>query len=205
MSYLVQFFSCRVPRDEEEALSYLEECFANESESGKPPADSLVQLHDALTAKFPCLSSFPDADAAIDQCPWSDGPLIENFVGKVGAVSFQTSRAEEVLPFILQQARLLKIVVFDVQSGEIYRPSSKQKPKAKEPPDPDAEHKQRTLFSLRAMASYGAISSEELAYWWARISGGVEVVNGDIYDRIKSDRQSADYPLDYPFKQQSAQ
>jgi hypothetical protein len=197
MSYTIQFFARRVPRDDEEAWGVLEEFFLNESEGGKPPVKALTDLHQALTERYPCLSAYADEDPQIDDCPWSDGPLIDNFVGKVGSVSIQTSRAGELMPFILDQARALKVVVVDVQSGDIHRAAASRKPS--NPKDAAAEHKKSTLSLLDVLRKIGWISFEEWEHWWIRINDNGEVVEGRISDRIEKERELPDYPLKRPF------
>jgi hypothetical protein len=78
------------------------------------------KLHDKLTAKFPCMSSLPDDQ--VDDAVWSDGPLIENFQHRAAVLGMSYSRVEEVLPFLVEKANDLGLVVFDWGTETIHRP-----------------------------------------------------------------------------------
>ena len=80
-----------VPVDNTEAWARLDGFC---EEKGPTPA-VFQELHDRLTAKYPCISTLPDDE--IDDAVWSDGPLINNF-GRRAAVLENTRRAVEQLP-----------------------------------------------------------------------------------------------------------
>ena len=69
------------------------------------------------------LCSYADDDPEMENCPWADGPMIQNFASKMGMVAIVYSRADELVPFILEKALALDIIVADGQSERIYRPS----------------------------------------------------------------------------------
>src|SRR5436309_340790 len=71
-----------------------------DSEGPVPPA--FVQLHAALTARFPCICDISDNDP--DQGVWSDGPLINNFGHRAAVLGFVYSRVDTVLPFLIRTA-----------------------------------------------------------------------------------------------------
>ena len=77
MSYIIEIAVPALPDDDRlawEAAIALRD--SQEDEAGKDPV--LVRLLDILTAVYPCMSSYPDGDPPLDECPWSDGPLIDN-------------------------------------------------------------------------------------------------------------------------------
>ena len=77
------------------------------------------ELHDRLTAKYPCMCSVPDDQ--IDDTVWSDGPLINNFGHRAAVLGLSYSRVEEVLPFLVETANALGLAVFDWATETIYR------------------------------------------------------------------------------------
>jgi hypothetical protein len=81
------------------------------------------QLHDQLTARYPCMCSVPDDQ--IDDTVWSDGPLINNFLHRAAVLGISYSRVDEVLPFLIETANSLGLIVFDWATERIYRPSTK--------------------------------------------------------------------------------
>ena len=84
--------------------------------------EKLIKLESILTDKYPCLCSFDEDDPEIESCVWADGPMIGNFASKMGMLAISWSKADEVFPFVLQQAHALDITVADGQSSIIYRP-----------------------------------------------------------------------------------
>ncbi|MCH1918691.1 hypothetical protein L9G15_04515 [Shewanella sp. A3A] len=100
-----------------------------EDKSGTHP--KLKDLHEILTKKYPCLCSFEYDDPAMDDSPWADGPMINNFASKMGMVAIVWSKADEVFPFVLESALSLGIIVADGQSEVIYRPSYTVETKSK--------------------------------------------------------------------------
>jgi hypothetical protein len=93
------------------------------------PTPSVFQeLHDRLTAKYPCMCSVPDDQ--IDDTVWSDGPLIDNFQHRAAVLGMSYSRVDEVLPFIIETANALGLVVFDWATKSVHRPQSASATKA---------------------------------------------------------------------------
>jgi hypothetical protein len=122
MSYTLDFVLSRVSSDNKEAFQELENLQERYCDDEKERNIVLVALHDALIQRYPCLCSYADDDPAIDESPWVDGPLMENFRSEMGMVAISYSRVDEVVPFVIQTAIDLKITVFDGQTGEIFRP-----------------------------------------------------------------------------------
>lgn len=92
-------------------------------EDERPVAAQVQQLRSQLTSgRYPCLCDFADDDPAMDDSPWADGPMINNFSHDMGMLAIVFSKVEEVLPFIIQQATALGITVVDGRVEQIYRP-----------------------------------------------------------------------------------
>src|SRR5207302_10159272 len=86
----------------------------------KGPRPPLFQeLHDRLTARYPCMCSVPDDE--VDDTVWSDGPLINDFLHRAAVLGMSYSRVEEVLPFLVETANGLGLVVFDWATARVYR------------------------------------------------------------------------------------
>ena len=117
MSYNVAIVIPPVPADDAAAWAGLDAVIEKE---GPRPA-VFQQLHDRLTAKYPCICSLPDEE--VDDGVWSDGPLINNFSLRAAVLGMSHSRVEEVLPFLVKTAKDLKLVVFDWATETIHRPS----------------------------------------------------------------------------------
>ncbi len=116
MSYTVTFVPTKVSGTDSEAFEQVEalqERYGPTENDARHPA--LVNLHDALVARFPETEDPDDA-------PWSDGPLIENFGSELGMVAIAFSRVEEVVPFIVEVALARGITVLDDQTGLVHRP-----------------------------------------------------------------------------------
>jgi hypothetical protein len=130
MSYTVDLVVGRLPDNAMEAwrrIKALQDAYYND---GRDKAPSLVALHSALTARYPCLSSYASDDPRRDESPWDDGPLIDRFAHELGVLAIAFARASEVVPFIVAEANALGISVADAQSGHIYRPNRGAKIKA---------------------------------------------------------------------------
>lgn len=122
MSYTLDFVVPKVPNRKGQAWDFLENLQDRFEDDRGAPHPLLKQLHAALVDRYPCLSSYADGDAAKEECPWADGPLINNFASEIGEVSIKSSRAAEIVPFAVEQALALGITVMDGQDESIYRP-----------------------------------------------------------------------------------
>jgi hypothetical protein len=121
MSFTLDFVVANVPSDDQMAFSYLEQLRKTYYDDPRPRSPTLIEFHNKLTAKYPCLCSYAD-DEDDSESPWADGPLIDNFANEMGMVAIVWSRADEVAPFVINTALELGITVFDLQEGRIYRP-----------------------------------------------------------------------------------
>lgn len=115
MSYTIAVVVPPVSSQDADAWNELDSLIERE---GSPPV-VFRDFHDRLTAQFPCLSSLPDDQ--IDDSVWSDGPLWNNFGHRVAVLGLMYSRIEEALPFLIESANSLGLVVFDWVSEEIHR------------------------------------------------------------------------------------
>ncbi len=133
MSFTVDLIPGGLPEDEKEAWKTLEEMRKSYYDDSSQKEDRLIQLHNILTKKYPCLCSYDDDDPEMDNSPWADGPMIDNFASKMGMLAVVYSKVDEVIPFILESALSLGITVVDGQSEKIYRPLDKSKTQKKQP------------------------------------------------------------------------
>jgi len=115
MSYNVAVVIPPIPADDADAWKVLDSLI---EEQGPPPA-VFQELHDRLTAKYPCMCSV--LEDQIDDTVWSDGPLINDFLHRAAVLGMSYSRVEEVLPFLVEAACALGLVVFDWTTRIIYR------------------------------------------------------------------------------------
>jgi hypothetical protein len=115
MSYNVAIVIPPVPADDREAWKILDSLI--EEQGPTPPV--FQQLHDRLTARYPCMCSVPEDQ--VDDTVWSDGPLINDFLHRAAVLGISYSRVDEVLPFLIETANDLRLVVFDWATASIYR------------------------------------------------------------------------------------
>jgi hypothetical protein len=94
-------------------------------------APEFVDLHAALTARYPCICGLSDAD--VDGGVWSDGPLLNNFGARAAVIGIVYSRVDEVLPFVVEAATSRGMVVFDWATQQVHRPRDRTQPR-KPPP-----------------------------------------------------------------------
>jgi len=115
MSYNVAIVVPPVPADDAEAWAAL----GGLIEQRGPRLAVFQELHDRLTARYPCMCAVPDDQ--IDGTAWSDGPLINNFLHRAAVLGMSYPRVEEVLPFLVETANALGLVVFDWATETVYR------------------------------------------------------------------------------------
>jgi len=117
MSYNVAICTPPIPEEDESAWAVV-----NDLIDSKGPVPSILrELHDQLTARYPCICTLPD-DRVDEDGVWSDGPLWNDFGHTAAVLGVIYSRAEEVLPFLIQTANGLGLTVFDWGGPTIYRP-----------------------------------------------------------------------------------
>ena len=115
MSYNVAIAQ-EVPDDDVVAWQWFEEVADDEVDS---PAPVFHQLIDQLTARFPCICDLADKHEGV----WSDGPLRYNIECRVPVLGMTHSKADEVLPFLIETANGLGLTVLDFQTDRIHRPT----------------------------------------------------------------------------------
>ncbi|RBP44834.1 hypothetical protein [Arenicella xantha] len=131
MSFTVDLILTEIPENDKEAWGFIENLREEYYEDKSKPHERLVELHKRLTDKYPCLCDYDDDDPEMDNSPWADGPMIGNFASKMGMLAILYSRADELFPFILQNALELDIILADGQDEKIYRPGYKIEQKKK--------------------------------------------------------------------------
>jgi hypothetical protein len=119
VSYNVAICLQPIPASDTEAWKELDPLI---EAKGQPP-EVFRELHDLLTAKYPCISTLSDDE--VDNGVWSDGPLWNNFGHRAAVLGMVYSRVEEVLPFLVKTANDLGLVVFDWGGPNIIRPKSR--------------------------------------------------------------------------------
>ena len=118
MSCNVAVCTPAVPMDDQAAWEAVDGLIKAQGEV--PPV--FRELHDLLTAKYPCICTLPDDE--VDNGVWSEGPLWNNFGHRAAVLGMSWSRVEEVFPFLVRTANSLGLTVFEWGGPTIYRPSS---------------------------------------------------------------------------------
>jgi hypothetical protein len=128
VSYTVEVVAGAPPRSYEGALAARDEAVAAHDEaveaSGEPfvpPSPRMRELHQRLTARYPCIT-------VDDGGPWSDGPLINNFGRDIATLGISYSRVEEVLPFLVRAANEMGLWVLDCQDEVLHLPDGTRRP-----------------------------------------------------------------------------
>jgi hypothetical protein len=116
MSYNVAICTPPIPADDVSAWNALDSLI--EAQGATP--EVFKELHDRLTAKYPCICAL--SDDQVDEGVWSDGPLWNNFGHRAAVLGMIYPRVEEVLPFLVRIANALGLAVFDWGGPTIYRP-----------------------------------------------------------------------------------
>lgn len=122
MSYNVELIPEKLPANDAAAWARIEELRSVYYDDPRERHPKLTELHQLLIGTYPCLCSYSDNDPLMDESPWADGPMINNFASEMGMLAIIFSRVGEVLPFIIRQAHALGITVADGQDGTIHRP-----------------------------------------------------------------------------------
>jgi hypothetical protein len=116
MSYNVAIVTEPIPGDDKAAWAVVNGLI---DAQGPVPA-VFKELHDRLTATYPCICTLPDDQ--VDDGLWSDGPLWNNFGHRAAVLGMVYSKVEEGLPFLVRTANGLGLTVFDWVGPTIYRP-----------------------------------------------------------------------------------
>ncbi len=121
MSYTIILTTNTLPEPEKEAweeISKLQDIYyKDESE----PVTQFNNFLDRLTASYPCLCSYENNDPAMEDSPWADGPIRNNFKGTMGMLAMVSSCDDDVLFLILDLADEFDITVADTQTGALFR------------------------------------------------------------------------------------
>lgn len=116
MSYDIAIVAPPIPEDDAAAWPALETAIAM---PGGAHA-SLLELHDRLVRRYPCLSTLGDDD--LEAGVWASGPIGVAFEQPVAVLAIQRPRVDEVVPIVVDEASTLGLVVFDWQTRHVYRP-----------------------------------------------------------------------------------
>lgn len=120
MNHVLEVMVPTVPRDER--LAWIALASMREQQPDAPKAPALVRFHDILVSVYPCQASYASYDPAIEECPWSEGRLIDRVGSRMATLGLRSERIEDVLDFIVTTAGALGLTVFDKQRGQIHRP-----------------------------------------------------------------------------------
>jgi hypothetical protein len=120
MSYNVAITLPELPAAD--AAAWAEVDAAIDAEGPVPPV--FAEFLARLTNRYPCICDLPDEQ--VDDGVWSDGPLRNNLGHRASVLGMVYSRVDEVLPFLIDQANALGLLVFDWATGTIHRPSTGQ-------------------------------------------------------------------------------
>jgi len=132
MSYSLHIIRSPIPENDKDAWDHLwsitkkdrEERGVGKHRKRLTGAPDFVRFVQSLLEVYPCISTQDDnVDEDTDdyrEYIWSDGPLINN-AGVDITVLCMTSHHQEAIELMVKTAKELNLVVFDVQSGKIYR------------------------------------------------------------------------------------
>jgi hypothetical protein len=120
VSYNVAIVLPPVPPSDAEAWAALPD--AIDATGPIPPV--FTELLSRLTARYRCICDLPDDE--VDEGVWSDGPLRNNLGHRASVLGMVNSRVHEVLPFLIEEASSLGLVVFDWATETIHRPGLPQ-------------------------------------------------------------------------------
>lgn len=120
MSYTIAICLPPVSPDDGAAWAEVDDMISAEG----PAPEVFRELHDRLTARFPCICTLPDDQ--VDDGLWADGPLWNNFGHRAAVLAMVFSTVGEGLPFIVEQANDLGLTVFDWVGPTIFRPGPRR-------------------------------------------------------------------------------
>ena len=92
----------------------------NQKRPKQTPPPEFRQLYELLVERYPCLSSLPDGKE--EDTIWSDGPLWNNFGTRVATLGIRSGHVDTALPFIVECANSLGLILFEPTVGNIFRP-----------------------------------------------------------------------------------
>lgn len=119
MSYTVSITRNDIPSDDKQAWDAMEKLYANDNGQS---AEDFVDLINKFTERYPCICDLPDDK--VDDGVWSDGQLVNNAGDKITTIGVVYSQVENVIPFVIDTSNKFGFVVFDGQTGQIFRPDT---------------------------------------------------------------------------------
>jgi len=123
MTYTLHVIAREVPANDAEVFTFLEQVAGHTVSMA--PSQQLKSFREAALKLFPCRNSYTPGDPGIENCPWADGPLGENFKGGYGTIAI-ARRQDEVIPHLLRIASDLGMTVADEQTRAVHRPQAYQ-------------------------------------------------------------------------------
>ncbi len=116
MSYIIHIWETPVPSTVEEAEALHQQLASQEA----PQNPKFIILASKLTACFPVAMSMDGDDG--DDAVWTDGAIDGLTDQPVYGIGVRTDALVRVLPVLLRLARVLQLVVYDMQAARLYRP-----------------------------------------------------------------------------------
>lgn len=116
MSYIVHVWEVPVPATAEDA-EMTHRLLASQTVPQNP---KFVAFARKLTDRFPCITTLDDE--AAEDAVWTDGPLNGVTDKPLYGVGLRTDALRAVMPAIIEAARGLGLVVYDMQDGRAFLP-----------------------------------------------------------------------------------
>jgi hypothetical protein len=88
----------------------------------RPANPKFAALVRQLTERFPDIDTLDEDE---DPGVWTDGPLARNALTAVFSVGVQTHALDTVVPFVVEVARSLGLIVLDEQAGQVCLPDGR--------------------------------------------------------------------------------
>lgn len=115
MSFVVQIWAHPIPDTFEQAVQLASDL----PRVTCPPQPAFRLLARQLTSRYPCITELDDDDPA---AVWTDGPLDGVTDKATLGLGIVTEHLDEVLPFVIETATSMGLVVFDGQHGRVSLP-----------------------------------------------------------------------------------
>lgn len=115
MSYILHIWELPLPATVAEA----DEIHTQLSAQKTAQNPKFIELAKRLTARHPCITTLDDEDP---DAVWSDGPLNGKTARAVYGIGVQTDFVSAVVPFVVETAKALGLMVYDMQAGEAHLP-----------------------------------------------------------------------------------
>ncbi|MCB1626900.1 MAG: hypothetical protein KDI48_04160 [Xanthomonadales bacterium] len=175
-----------LPEDDGAAWQRIEALRETYNESPGAPSALMIALHDRLTRRYPCLSSFTDGDPD-NQCAWSDGPLLGNLGTHIGRVALANAHLGTSLDFVVRQAHALGITVVDWMNEGLWRPPAR--PAAVDKPAAGPAAPATVMVTSDDLLAVKVGPQSSLGQWFERtFPNGVEF--GALFQALRDERNS---------------